>query len=108
MAKKAEYTDMVRDLGLLGIGLYALTKEKAEKFVKDMQKKGQLNETEGKKLVRKLLADSKKQSEKLEKDVMKLVEAKIKKMPLASQKKLDALEKRVSKLEKAKAKKKKK
>lgn len=77
---KTEYNNMIKNLGLLGVGVYALTKEKAEKFVKDLEKSGELSEKEGKKLVNKLIQTSEKRAKILEKKIDKSVNESLKKV----------------------------
>lgn len=89
--------DVIKKSVLLGLGVGALTKEKAEKFVKELQKKGYLDVKEGKKLARELMAESKKAQKKVQTAVEKQVKAAVKKMPLATKKDLKDLEKKVTK-----------
>lgn len=108
MAKNMTYSDIVKNIGLLGVGVYAITKDKAEKFSKELQKSGALDEKAGKKLVNKLLKDSKTQTVKLEKEINVSIKKSMKSMALAQKKDVDKLEKRIAKLEKKLATKKKK
>lgn len=94
--------NVIRKGLLLGVGTAALTKEKAEKFVKDMTKDQKINPTEGKKFVNELLAQSKKQGQKLQTIVNKEVQRAMEKTGVATKKDLQALEKKFSGLKKKK------
>ena len=96
---------LIRNGLLIGLGTAALTKEKAEKFVKDMTKDQKINSTEGKKLVNELLAQSKKQGQKLQAIVSKEVQRAMEKTGVATKKDLQALEKKIGTLNKKKKKK---
>ncbi|MCK4650098.1 phasin family protein [Candidatus Pacearchaeota archaeon] len=95
---------LVRNSLLIGFGTAALTKEKAEKFVKEITKNQKINSTEGKKLVNDLLIQSKKQGEKLQTIVNKEVQRTINKIGIATKKDLKVLEKKISNLSKKKKK----
>ena len=92
--------NLIRKGLLLGIGTAALTKERAEKFVKDMTKDQKIDSAEGKKFVNELLAHSKKQGKKLQAMVGKEVQSAIKKTGVATKKDLQILEKKIVSLKK--------
>jgi len=89
---------------LIGLGTAALTKEKAEKIVKDMTKDQKIDSTEGKKFVNELLAQSKKQGQKLQAMVGKEVQRAMEKTGVVTKKDIQALEKKISNLNKKKKK----
>ncbi|MCK5289872.1 MAG: hypothetical protein KAJ20_01035 [Candidatus Aenigmarchaeota archaeon] len=97
--KKTEAYLFARKAALLGIGVAAITKEKADSLVKDLIKKGDLNKDEGKKLVAEVLKKSKKSKDELETTVNKQVHLVIKKANVASRKEINILEKKIKKLE---------
>ena len=97
--KKTEAYLFARKAALLGIGIAAITKEKAESLVKDLIKKGDLNQDEGKKLVTELMTKSKKSKKELETTVNKQVSVIIKKANVASKKEIKILEVKIKKLE---------
>ncbi|MCK4926971.1 MAG: hypothetical protein KAS11_00755 [Candidatus Aenigmarchaeota archaeon] len=97
--KKTDAYPFVRKAALLGIGIAAITKEKAENLVKDLIKKGDLNQDEGKKLVTELMTKSKKSKKELETTVNKQVSVIIKKANVASKKEIKILEVKIKKLE---------
>ena len=58
--------EKVMDTGfLLSIGIASIAKEKVEALVSELIKKGKLNEKDGRKLVRSLLAKSRKERAKV-------------------------------------------
>jgi polyhydroxyalkanoate synthesis regulator phasin len=65
--------DLVRKALLFGIGVTALTKEKAEKFVKEIQKRENIDTEEGKKMVKQLVIVSEKKAKELAEIVNKHV-----------------------------------
>lgn len=62
--------DLARKAMLLGIGIYAVTKEKAEAVARDLLKKGEANEDDVKRLAKKIETEVKKK----EQQIRKLVE----------------------------------
>ena len=70
MAKKTT-DDFVKNALLLGIGAVSLTKEKVNKLVKSVKKNYNLNEKDGRTVVNKALAESKKQAISLKGQVRK-------------------------------------
>jgi polyhydroxyalkanoate synthesis regulator phasin len=57
--------DILRKALLFGIGSVSLTKEKVEEAVKELKKKGQLSEKEGRKLVNEVLTRSLKEQKRV-------------------------------------------
>ncbi len=58
----------VLDTGfLLSVGIASIAKENAEKIIKEMVRKGRLNEKQGRKLVSDLIKRSKKERERVRK-----------------------------------------
>jgi|GEM_PF-5491252 len=54
--------DLLRKALLFGVGVTAITKEKAEKLVKELRKKEKLDPEEGKRMVRELMKVSEKKA----------------------------------------------
>ena len=94
--------NLIRKGLLFGIGTAALTKEKAEKFVKDMTKDQKIDSAEGKKFVNELLSQSKKQGQKLQTMVNKEVRRAMEKTGIATKRDLQTLEKKMDNLSKKK------
>jgi polyhydroxyalkanoate synthesis regulator phasin len=90
--------EYLRKIGLLGIGIAALTKEKAEDIVNEFVEKGELSSEEGKELVKDLL----KKSEEQRKDLAKKIDSEVKKALkglIVSKSDIERLERRIEKLE---------
>lgn len=96
----------LKKLGLLGVGIMALTKEKADAVVKELIEKGELDPEEGKRLVIDLLKKSEEQSREFQRKVNEEVGKALTEYSPATKKELQNLEKRVEKLEKKTSKKK--
>lgn len=92
--------DWMKRMMLFGVGLAALTREKTEEFVKELVKKGELSEKEGRELVRELMEKSKKVTRDLEAKTEEMVTATLQRLNIPTRKELDELKERVAKLEK--------
>ena len=89
--------DILKKTILFGLGLGAITRDKAGALVKDLKKKGYLNTTEGKKLVNDILAESLRTQKKIQDSIKKQVKETVKSSPLATKKDLKDLEKKLGK-----------
>jgi polyhydroxyalkanoate synthesis regulator phasin len=96
-----EYT---RKLALLGIGIAALTREKAEEIVNELVETGDLSEDDGKKMVKDLMSSSSKHKSALEKKIEDEVKKAATKLNLASKDDIKRLERKIAALEKGKKK----
>jgi polyhydroxyalkanoate synthesis regulator phasin len=92
--------DWMKKMMLFGFGLAAVTKEKTDEFVKELVKKGELSEKEGKQLVNDLVEKSKKVTRDLETKTEEMITATLKRLNIPTRKELDELKERVAKLEK--------
>ena len=97
--KKTDIYNLARKVGLFGIGVAAITKDKADVLVKDLIKKGDLNKDEGKKLVAEIVEKSKKSTKDLETTVNKQVQDLLNKTDVATKKEIKVLEAKIKKLE---------
>ncbi len=95
----SEMSEMIRKMGLFGIGVISLTQEKVEEFTQEMVKKGEMNREEGKKFVREVLSEKEKQVKDLEDKINEKVENVIKKSGVVMKNDISALEKKIEKLE---------
>lgn len=93
---------------LICVGLGALTREKAEKIVNQLIKKGQLHESEGKKLLKDLITESLKEKVRLRKEVLTEAKKAAKEILKVSRSELRRLATKIKSLEKEKRKVKKK
>jgi len=96
----SEMSEMIRKMGLFGVGVISLTQEKAEEFTQEMIKKGEISREEGKKFVRDVLSEKEKQVKDLEDKINENVEKVMKKSGVVMKSDISALEKKIEKLEK--------
>ena len=96
----SEMSEMIRKMGLFGVGVISLTQEKAEEFTQEMIKKGEISREEGKKFVRDILSEKEKQVKDLEDKINENVENVMKKSGVVMKSDISALEKKIEKLEK--------
>jgi polyhydroxyalkanoate synthesis regulator phasin len=87
--------DLIKKTMLTGVGLAAMTREKAEELAKELIKKGELSEKEGKELVDDLLKKSEQAKKDLEKKMKDMVKKALKKMDVATKKDIARLEKKI-------------
>jgi polyhydroxyalkanoate synthesis regulator phasin len=84
---------------LIGMGLVAVTKDKAEELVSELVKRGELSEKEGREAVDDLVNKSKEAKTELTKKVEGIVSATLKKLNVPTQEELSKLKERIDKLE---------
>jgi polyhydroxyalkanoate synthesis regulator phasin len=92
--------EFIRKMMMFGVGLAAMTREKTEELVKELVKKGEMSEKEGKQLVNDLLEKSKKMTRDLETKTEEMVTVTLKRLNIPTRKELDELRERIEKLEK--------
>ena len=93
--------EIIRKLGLFGIGALALTEEKINEMSKELVDKGEINKEEGKKFVRDLIDEQKKQKNELEGKISEKVKETFGKAEMETKDEIKRLEKKIDKLEKA-------
>ena len=92
--------NVAKKILLLGLGIGATTKEKIEKLIKELEKKGELSAKEGEKLTQEFLKKSKKQSEDIKKTIDSELNTAIKKIPFATKADIKVLERKIEKISK--------
>ena len=92
--------ESLRKLGLLGIGVVAITEEKVKQVVNELVEKGEVSTEEGKTLVHELLAEKKKQVQELDEKISKGVQNAIGKSKIALKDDVSRLEDKITELEK--------
>ncbi len=97
----SEMSELIRKMGLFGIGVISLTQEKAEEFTQEMIKKGEISREEGKKFVKEVLSEQEKQLKDLEEKINNKVKESMEKSGVVMKSDLEALERKIDKLEKA-------
>ena len=96
----SEMSDILRKMGLFGIGVISITKEKVEELSRELIQKGELSQEEGKKFVHDVLAEKEKQVKEIEKQANTKVQEFINKSGIVTKKDIQALEKKIEELEK--------
>jgi len=91
--------EFMKKAALIGVGLVALTGEKIEETVKEIVKKGELSEKEGKELVSELVEKSKQVRKEWGERVEKMVADTLQKLKIPSRKEIDELKERIGKIE---------
>lgn len=94
--------DMLKKMILFGAGLASMTREKLEKFIDEMVKKGEISEKEGRELVDELIARSRKAREDFEAKVSQTVARTLEKLNIPQRSEIDRLWARIEELEKSK------
>ena len=92
--------DLIEKTVLAGIGVLALSQQKAEELTTDLKSRLNLSEEEGRSLLENLKSAAEENRQKLEKIAREEVEKNLSRIGLASQKDFDALKKKVTALEK--------
>ena len=91
--------DLLHKILYTGIGLAALTEEKAQELAADLEKRGEVSGEEGKKLAQDLIAKAKKHSQELRETIGDEVNKVLGKMKLVSRSEYEALCQRIAHLE---------
>jgi polyhydroxyalkanoate synthesis regulator phasin len=91
---------MLKQLLYAGIGLAAITEEKAEELVAELVKKGEMSTDEGKDLLNSLRSRIQEESDRLKERINEQVERTINSMNLVRKSDIDEVLDRLEKLEK--------
>ncbi len=91
--------DFLHKMLYTGIGIAALTEEKAKELAADLEKRGEVSGEEGKKLAQDLIAKAKKHSQELRETIGDEVNKVLGKMKLVSRSEYEALSERIAALE---------
>lgn len=86
-----EITEIWKKAGLFGIGMWALTEEKLQDITDELIENGEMQKEEGKKFVRSLMDEQKKQKEEMENKITSRVQEAVDKAELARKKEIDEL-----------------
>ena len=91
--------DLIHKILYTGIGLAALTEEKAKELAADLEKRGEVSSEEGKKLAQDLIEKAKKHSLELRQTISDEVTKITGKMKLVSRQEYESLCERIARLE---------
>lgn len=90
--------DLIKKALYTGLGLAALTKDKAEELVKDIAEQAKLSENEGKELVDSLMKQSDQAREDFQSKIDEAVLAVVKRLHLVTRDEIEGLRARVEEL----------
>ena len=93
-------SEPLRKLGLIGIGVLAITEEKIRQIVDELIEKGEMNREEGKSLVQELLTEKKKQMQELGDTISEDVQNAVDRSKIATKDDVARLEEKIAELEK--------
>jgi polyhydroxyalkanoate synthesis regulator phasin len=91
--------DTLKKVGLFGIGLWALTEDKINELSKELIDSGEMNKKEGKKFVKEVLEEQKKQTEDIEKRINAKVQETFKRAEVVKKDDLKALKEQMQQLQ---------
>jgi polyhydroxyalkanoate synthesis regulator phasin len=94
-------SETLRKLGLIGIGVLAITEEKIKQTVDELIEKGEMNREEGKSLVHELLTEKKKQMQELGDKISEDVQNAVDRSKIATKDDVARLEEKIIGLETA-------
>ena len=91
--------DLIKKTILASVGFGVMTKEKIEEIGKEMIKKGEVSEKEGKEFIDSLLKKSEEAQKEIETKVYRMIQDSLKKMNLATKEDITRLNKKITRLE---------
>ena len=84
---------------VLGLGTFSLTREKAEKFLRDLEERGEVTATEGKRILNELMEKGEQEKKALQETIQQTVGEIMKNLGYIRKDEYTALEERVKELE---------
>jgi polyhydroxyalkanoate synthesis regulator phasin len=91
---------IIKDIFLAGLGVASITKEKAEKLMDELAKRGEVTKDEAKEYIDKLLEKGKKEREDFRASVNKEVQRVIERLGLATKSDIAEVIRKIEELEK--------
>lgn len=85
---------------LAGLGLFDLTKEKAEKMVNELIKRGELSQSDKAKVVKEIVKGHEERTKKLKEKIDQHIDKSMKKLKVITRDQLEELNKKIEKLSK--------
>ena len=92
-------SDIIRKIGLFGIGAIALTTEKIEELSQELIEKGEMNKEEGKKFVSEVLQEKDKKIKEIGDFISYKVKETIDKSGLATKSDIEGVKERLDRME---------
>ncbi len=93
-----EEKGLLKRMVLAGLGIYSLTKEKAQAFVDELVQKGELSQDEASKVVRAMLNKAEEETEYVRKMIDKRVQEAVSKFSPYGQAELKKLDEKIDRL----------
>lgn len=84
---------------LMGVGLAAMTKDKAEQWAREMAEQAKLSKEKGQEFINEVSHRAEKARDEMRSNVQKLVDDSLKQTSIATREQIVALEARIAKLE---------
>lgn len=94
-----DMTELWKKATLFGIGMWALTEEKIQDFTDELIENGEMRKEEGKKFVRELMDEQRKQKEEMENRITARVQETFKKADYATKEEVKDLKETIMGLE---------
>jgi len=91
--------DLIKKTILASVGFGVMTKEKIEELGKEMIKKGEVSEKEGKEFIDGLVKKSEEAQKEIETKIYKMIQDSLKKMNLATKEDITRLNKKIARIE---------
>ncbi|MBU1487093.1 phasin family protein [bacterium] len=92
--------DLLKKTALVGLGALVMTEEKIEEIVKDLVKKGEVSQGEGKTLVSELMQKAEAGKKEIEEKIEAIVKKTLRKLDIPSRSELKEIKAKLDKLEK--------
>lgn len=92
--------NILKNLMHLGLGTFAVTKEKAETLANELIKKGEITKGEGKKLIDHLVIKGKKNKKEIESHIEKTLKTNLHKLNIPTKKEVNELKAEIKALKK--------
>lgn len=89
----------LKKVGLFGIGLWALTEDKINELSKELIESGEMNKKEGKKFVKEVLEEQKKQKDDIEKKINSKVQETFKRAEVVKKEDLKILKEQMQQIQ---------
>ncbi len=94
-----DVTEIMKRVGLFGVGMWALTEEKIKDIADELVESGEIRKEEGKKFVRDLVEEQQKQKAEMEDKIYSKVQENMKKADMATKEEVMELKDTISRLE---------
>lgn len=94
--------DLLSTMLDLGLGIVAITKERAEAIVDELVKQGRMSKEEGSDFIKKIIEKGKQSEIEIQKKIETIVQKKIKEYNIATREEINTLKREIEQLKKQK------